>query len=106
MPFTDAQRDKLEVLTTRRQLHSAREKAEAETVEKLTAEIKELLAEAGEQNADLDRWKITLSTSGRSSIDKNLLLLEGVDTDIIERATKTSVSTSLRVTEKKVEGQS
>lgn len=103
MPFTDAQRDKLEVLTTRRQLHAARAKEESETVDKLTAEIKELLAKAGETGADLDRWKITLSTSGRSTIDKNLLLLEGVDTDIIERATKTSVSTSLRVTEKKVE---
>lgn len=105
MPFTDAQRDKLEVLTTRRQMHNERAKQETEIVDKLTTEIKELLAEAGEMGVDLDRWKVTLSTSGRSSIDKSLLLLEGVDTEIIERATKTSVSTSLRVTEKKVEGQ-
>lgn len=102
----DATRDKLEVLTTRRQLHAARRDDEAATVEKLTGEIKDLLADAGVQALDLDRWKVTLSVQdGRKTLRPDLLLAAGVDVDIINGATVTGTPTTvLRVTEKKAPG--
>lgn len=99
----DATRNKLEVLVTRRQLHSQREKDEKAAVDALTAEIKDLLPS---ERIELDRWQVTLSVQkGRSSIRADKLLARGVDPDIIADATEVgSPITTLRVTEKKAPG--
>lgn len=98
-----ATRDKLDTLTTRRQLHVERRNDEIAAIEKLTAEIKELLPS---ERVELDRWVVTLSVQeGRKSIRADKLLARGVDPEIITDATEVgSPITTLRVTEKKAPG--
>lgn len=94
-------REKLDILVARRQHHAGIQKDAEKQVEKITTEIKDLLAEAGLQEADLDRFTVSLAVQARSVIRADLLVAAGVSPETIQAATVETPFTRLTVREKK-----
>lgn len=87
-------------LETRARLAAMR----AEIDKQLDAEngaIKDYLMDAGLETVDAGDYTATLSINTRSTLDKTLLIDQGVTTDQIKRATKTSTFAKLDVRKKK-----
>lgn len=79
---------------------------EAKTIkkklDKVNAEIKDAMIDAGIENAEAGDWEAVLSVRDKSTLDKAALIHEGVSTDQIFKATKVSTYIQLDVRKKKV----
>lgn len=65
----------------------------------LTGELTELFSDTGHQKVQTPEGiKITLVAGSRSNLNKQLLIENGVTADIIERSTKISTFTSIKIT--------
>ena len=67
----------------------------------LSDQLALLLLSNGEEKWADDRFTVSISQKKRETLDKHLLVANGVDTDVIQRSTKVTAWTETIVREKK-----
>jgi hypothetical protein len=97
--LTDDWRDHLARLCDQRAEMNMYRKTLDDGIDSINVEIREILSAYDLSTAVVPGYQVTVVTSRRQTLSQERLLELGVGTDVLEQATKTSLSVSVRVTE-------